>query len=127
MFHSEDRSGCLAAQQPSLKPCWGDRMPGGGDSLASDGAAGENAWYRCSASCPRTGTVCLNCSDIESWQAWNDLIEKRAVTSDSSGITAAATVHLPAEEDCHVLTHSASEHPECPGFQHSLSASSQLR
>ena len=60
------------------------------------GMAGGDA----EASCPQTGAVCLNCSGTRSWQARDDLIEKRAVTSiSSSGITAAATMHLPAEGD----------------------------
>lgn len=78
-------------------------------------------------SCPHTGTVCLNGSGTESWQARSHLIEKRAVTSDSSsGATAAATMHLPAEEDSPALMCSASELSPSPGFQHCLNANSQL-
>lgn len=76
---------------------------------------------------PQTSTVCLNCSGTKSWQAWNDLIEKKAKTSDSSlGITAAATMHLPAAEERPRLMYSACEWSESPGFQFSLNTSSQL-
>lgn len=53
------------------------------------GVPGANAV----ATCPQTGTICLDCSGTKSCQAWNDLIEKRATTPHSSlrgGITAAA-------------------------------------
>lgn len=87
------------------------------------GMPGEDA----EASCPQTGTVCLNCGGTKSWQAWNALIEKQAVTSgSSSGIAADATVHLPAEGAGPVLACSASELPGSPGSRHSLSTSSQL-
>lgn len=57
------------------------------------------------AFCPQTGTICLNCSELRSWKAWNHLIEKRSVTPDLlSGTALAATVHLPDEEDCPALT-----------------------
>lgn len=86
-----DVTGCLGVVNlcPHMKQLMG--MPGAGAV----------------ASCPQTGTVCLNCIATKSWQAWNDIIEKKAVTSDSSsGIAAAATMHLPADEGCpftHVL------------------------
>lgn len=78
-------------------------------------------------SCPQIGNVCLNYSDTKSWQAWNDLIEKKAATSDSSlGVTAAAVMHLPADKDCPVLMCSSSELSRSSGFQHSSSAGGQL-
>lgn len=85
------------------------------------GMAGADA----EASCLQTGTVCQNCSGTGSWQAWEDLIEKRAVTSgSSSGVTAAATVHLPAEGDA--LCPRALP-PNCPRPQASSTACTQAQ
>lgn len=106
---------------PGLWPRCSDSAPGGGDSPASDGAAAGNAWCRRCAPCLPTGTVCPSRSGTESWQARSHLIEKRAVTSDSAGgVTAAAAVHLPAEQGGLVLTGPASELSEPPGRPHSV-------
>ena len=78
------------------------------------------------ATCPQTGTICLDCSGTKSCQAWDELIEKRAMTPHSSsggGIAAAATGHPPAAEDCPLLTCSACQ--PSPGFQLSLNTSGQ--
>ena len=86
------------------------------------GVPGANAV----ATCPQTGTICLDYSGTKSCQVSNDLIEKRAMTPHSSsrgGITAAATGHMPATEDCPLLTCSACQ--LSPGFQLGLNTSGQ--
>lgn len=78
------------------------------------------------ASCPQTGTVCLNCNGTMRWQAWNELIEKKAMTpNSSSGITAAATVLPPATKD-RPLSRALPVNSPVPGFQLSLHTGSQL-
>ena len=105
---------------PGLWPRCSDSAPGGGDSPASDGAAAGNAWCRRCAPCLPTSTVCPSRSGTKSWQARSHLIEKRAVTSDSAGgVTAAAAVHLPAEQGGLLLTGPASELSGPPGRPHS--------
>lgn len=76
-----------------LRPCGGGRMSGGVIVWPHHREADRSACVAVLSNLPWTDTVCLNCSGTKSWQGWDDLIEKRDVTSASySGIPAAATV-----------------------------------